>query len=155
MMKLGDTISAFDEGGEWLDAIAYEPHAGRPLLVHFWSTGCPLCHEGAARISEWRDRHRPDALDIVAVFAPRPESTSIDLESVRRDARDLMRVDYPCAIDRRGELRALFECPFSPGYFVFDRDGKLRHRQMGNDGLDVVGALLDRLTVKASPSSGA
>ena len=154
-MKLGDKAPAFDHRVEWLDGIKAEPRVGRPLLVHFWSDGCPLCHDGAELVNEWRSKYSKDALDTIAVFSPRSESAQLDVEAVRRDARKLMRISYPCAIDRRGELRTIFECPFSPGYFVFDRDGKLRHRQMGNDALASVGVLLDRLTVKASSSSGA
>jgi hypothetical protein len=114
-----------------------------------------LCHDGVEMINEWRSKHGDEALDMIAVFTPRPESTSLDVETVRRDARELMRIHHPCAIDRRGELRAIFECPYSPGYFVFDAEGKLRHRQIGNDALASVGMLLDRLAVKASSSSGA
>jgi len=154
-MKLGDTLPAFDDRVEWLDGMTGEPKSGVPVLVHFWSHGCPLCHDGAELVNEWRSKHGDQALGMIAVFEPRPESTSLDIESVRRDARNLMRLHHPCAIDRRGELRAVFECPYSPGYFVFDRNGKLRHRQVGNDALTSVGKLLDRLTVKASSSSGA
>lgn len=154
-MKLGDSAPAFDDRLEWLDGIKAEPLVGRPLLVHFWSDGCPLCHDGAELVNEWRSKYGNDALDMIAVFSPRPESVALDVAAVRRDARDRMRFKHPCAIDRRGELRQIFECPFSPGYFVFDGDGKLRHRQMGNDALASVGILLDRLTVKASSSSEA
>ena len=149
-MNLGDTLPAFDDGVEWLDGIAAQPRTGRPLLVHFWSTGCPLCHEGADLVNGWRSTHGAEALDVIAVFAPRPESTSVDLEVVRRDARESMRLRHPCAIDRQRTLQSVFDCPFSPGYFIFDGDGMLRHRQMGNDALATVGAVLDRLIVKAS-----
>ncbi|HET9341412.1 MAG TPA: TlpA disulfide reductase family protein [Candidatus Eremiobacteraceae bacterium] len=154
-MKLGDSAPAFDDRVEWLDGAKAAPRIGLPLLVHFWSHGCPLCHDGAELVNEWRAKLGVEVLDMIAVFSPRPESTSVDVAAVQRDALELMQMNHPCAIDRRGELRAIFECPFSPGYFVFDRDGKLRHRQMGNNALASVGALLDRLTVKASSSSGA
>ena len=154
-MKLGDNVPAFDDHIEWIDGVKHQPHPGRPLLVHFWSTGCPLCHEGAARIGRWRSKHGADALDVIAVFSPRPESPLVDVDVVRRDARESMMLEGPCAIDRNRELQSVFDCPFAPGYFVFDRDGKLRHRQMGNDALANIGALLDRLAVKASSSEEA
>jgi len=154
-MKLGDSIPTFDDRVEWLDGIKLERHTGRPLLVHFWSTGCPLCHEGSELVNEWRSRYGAGALDVIAVFAPRPETTSFDIEAVRRDARDLMHIDHPCIVDRHRDVQNSFECPYAPGYFVFDADGKLRHRQMGNDALANIGALIDRLIAKASSSSGA
>lgn len=153
-MKLGDALPSFSEHVEWLDEIEPRRHTDRPLLVHFWSTGCPLCHEGTDLVNEWRSKHA-NTLDVIAVFAPRPESTSLDMAGVRRDARDLMHIAHPCIVDRHRELQTLFECPFAPGYFIFDAHGKLRHRQMGNDGLANIGALVDRLTVKASSSPGA
>lgn len=147
-MDLGDKLSSFD-GVDWLDGIAPTRDA-IPTLVHFWSTGCPLCHEGATFLSVQRTRHR-SALDLIAVYAMRPNASTIDVDAVRRDARSLMHIDYPCAVDRGRALERAFACPFSPGYFIFDRNGELRHRQTGNDGLDRIGALLDRLVVKASP----
>src|SRR5215471_6347138 len=140
-MRLGDTLPIFDDRVEWLDRITPRRHAGRATLVHFWSSGCPLCHEGAELVNAWRSKHAR-TLDVIAVFAPRPDSKSFDPQTVRRDARDLMRIDHPCAIDTHRELQTAFECPFAPCYFVFDGDGKLRHRQMGNDALASVGALI-------------
>ena len=153
-MRLGDALPAFDDRVEWLDRIAPRRHIGRATLVHFWSMGCPLCHEGAEFVNAWRSKHGR-TLDVIAIFAPRPETTSFDSQAVRRDARALMHIDHPCAIDTHRDLQTTFECPFAPGYFVFDGDGKLRHRQIGNDSLASLGALIDRLVVKASPASGA
>jgi len=154
-MKLGDRSPAFDDRFEWLDGIEPQSSTGRPLLVHFWSTGCPLCHEGAELVNEWRSKYSAEALDVIAVFVPRPETTSFDIEAVRRDARHLMHIDHPCVVDRHRKLQSSFECPYAPGYFVFDHEGKLRHRQMGNDSLAGIDVLIDRLVAKASSSSGA
>ena len=150
-MRLGDEAPALDDGVEWLDRIKPHVHARRPSLIHFWSTGCPLCHEGARLVNQLRTVHR-DNLDVIAVFAPRPEATSVDIEAVRRDAQDMMRLNHPCVVDRHRELQTAFECPYAPGYFIFDRDGKLRHRQMGNASLESLIPLIDRLVVKASHS---
>jgi thiol-disulfide isomerase/thioredoxin len=153
-MNLGDRLPSF-EGVEWLDGIAPALRAGAPALVHFWSTGCPLCHEGAGDVSTWRAKHGPDVLDVIAVYAMRPDATTIDVDSARRDARSIMRIAWPCAIDRERTLERVFSCPYSPGYFIFDAGGVLRHRQMGNDRLDRIAELLDRFVVKASSASEA
>jgi len=126
--------------------------AGHPVLVHFWSTGCPLCHEGARDIARWRERY--PSLVIVAAFQPR-EDEPFDPAAVERDASESMGIGYPCAIDTQGVLARRFDSAYPPGYYVFDDEHRLRHRQMGNARLDVVEALLERLAVKASPERGA
>jgi len=152
-MNLGDPLPPFD-GVEWLDGNGPSVPNGVVVLVHFWSTGCPLCHEGAAAILAWR-RRREDRLVSIAVFAPRLDATAaVDIDSVRRDARDLMRVDQACALDRDRSLSARFDCLYAPAYFVFDAAGALRHRQTGNDHLHALGALVERL-IKASIASEA
>ena len=153
-MDLGDRLPSF-EGVEWLDGFAPALRDGIPTLVHFWSTGCPLCHEAAVDVIAWRAKHSPDVLDVIAVYAMRPDATTIDAVAARRDARSLMRIAWPCAIDRGRELERAFSCQYSPGYFIFDGDGVLRHRQVGNDRLDRIGELLGRLVVKASSASEA
>jgi hypothetical protein len=90
----------------------------------------------------------------VAVYQPRPDQP-LEIDAVRHHARERMHIDYPCAIDGAGGLERRFDNPFAPGYFVFDRDRRLRHRQMGNARLDAVEALLERLLVKASPAGEA
>ena len=154
-MRLGDKVPSFDERVEWLDGVDARPRAVIPLLVHFWSTGCPLCHEGARDVATWRAKYGSDALDVVAVYAMRPDASTVDIDAVRRDARSLMRIAWPCAVDRDRALERAFSCPYSPGYFVFDRAGVLRHRQVGNDRLERIGEILDSLVVKASSESEA
>jgi thiol-disulfide isomerase/thioredoxin len=152
-VKLGDPLPSFDGASRWLDG-PVDPSLldSRPVLVHFWSTSCPLCHEGVRDIARWRERF-PD-LVVVAVFQPRADEP-YDPTSVERDARESMDIAYPCAIDAQDALARRFDSAYSPGYYVFDEEHRLRHRQMGNARLDVIEALLERLVVKASPERGA
>ena len=148
-MKLGDALPSFDDVANWLgvrpDRVVAD---GRPLLVHFWSTRCPLCHEGAESISRWRLRFAPQGLATIAVYQPRATET-IDLAGVERDARSAMHIKYPCAVDASGVLAARFNSEYPPGYYLFDRNGELRHRQMGNAKLHRLEALIERLLIKA------
>ena len=123
------------------------PAPGTPLFVHFWSSGCPLCHEGAPSIHALRERF--PSLAVIAVYQPRPDETP-DRAAIARDAATLMRIDYPCAVDAAGALARAFDNPYAPGYYLFDADRRLRHRQMGNAGFDALGEILERAAVKAS-----
>jgi len=149
-MKLGDPLPSFDGATGWIGPEPTPPSemSGTPVLVQFWSTRCPLCHEGARAIARWRERF--PYLAVVAVYQVRPDET-LDAAVVDRDARTSMNIGYPCAIDGAGVLVGRFDSAFAPGYYVFDAEHRLRHRQMGNEGLDVVESLLERFFVKASP----
>ena len=149
-MKLGDPLPSLDSVTSWLDD---EPviarMSGRPVLVHFWSAECPLCHEGAHSVMRWRLQCAGRGLVTIAVYQLRP-SEELDAGAAQRDARNLMRIDYPCALDGSRAIAQRFESTYPPGYYLFDRDHRLRHRQMGNANLHLLGALCERL-VKASP----
>ena len=128
---------------------------GGVLLVHFWSTGCPLCEEGARDIARWRARFGGSGdLRTIAVFQPRPDQPQPSRIDVERLARDAMAIDYPCILDRDCAVARRFENKYAPAYFVFDDSRRLRHRQMGNAGLEQIDSLLERL-VKASAAGGA
>jgi thiol-disulfide isomerase/thioredoxin len=149
-MKLGDLLPPLDGASAWLNG---KPDisriAGHPTLVHFWSRGCPLCHDGIPELEKLRGRFSPLGLVTLAVFQLRPHEM-FDAAAAERDARELMNLDYPCALDASGVLARRFESAYAPGYFLFDREHRLRHRQMGNALLERVEGLVERMLVKAS-----
>ena len=143
---------------EWLippagDAAAFIEGAPA-LLIHFWSTGCPLCEEGAHSITRWRTRFEPLGLRTIGIFQPRAEAPVLSSHELLRHARERMHISHPCILDRHAALAERFGNPYAPGYYVYDGARQLRHRQMGSERLDVIEALLARL-VQASVSSGA
>jgi len=155
-MKLGDRLPPFDASMEWL----IEPSAGpaafsrpqsTPILVHFWSSDCPLCHDGARQVARWRRRFAPLGLRTIAIYQPRRSDARLDTASLRDEARRLMLIDDACALDRDGGVGRRFDNPYAPGYYVFDRAETLRHRQMGNAALAALEPLLERI-VQASPA---
>jgi hypothetical protein len=144
-MKIGDALpdlSAVEI--RWLDGLAPSDLGGRAVLIHCWSSGCPLCHEGVTDIRRWRERYEKLGLAVVAIWQPRNGETA-DVDAVLRDARTSMRIDYPCAVDAADLLVARLGNTYAPGYFVFDRAHALRHRQMGNGGFDRIDQLLTDL----------
>ncbi len=154
-MKLGDRLLPFGDDVDWLvggPAAIDDPSAdGVPLLVHLWSTGCPLCEEGAHVLAKWRDRFGAGGMRMVGAFVARPDGQSPERDAAAIYGRERMHIDYPCVYDRDGTLAQRFGVPYAPAYLVFDGERRLRHRQMGNGDLDAVEALIARL-VKASPA---
>lgn len=148
-MKLGDHLPSLADATAWLNG---PPKPGElsdaPVLLHFWSSDCPLCHEGAHAIARWRLRFAGSGLVTIAIYQLRPDQI-LDASAAEFEARELMHLDHPCALDGSGAIARRFDSTYPPGYYLFDRSHELRHRQMGNAELERLEAIIDRLAVKA------
>jgi thiol-disulfide isomerase/thioredoxin len=118
--------------------------AGRPVLVHFWSISCPVCHTVANHVSAWRDKYAPLGLAVIAVHQPRGEE-ELDAAKVGADATGTMGITQPCALDNEHALVDRFNNEFVPGFYIFDRDHRLRHYQAGDKGFDRIEAAIERV----------
>jgi thiol-disulfide isomerase/thioredoxin len=124
-----------------------EELAGKPLLVHFWSLSCYICHNVAEEVAKWQAEYGPRGLEVIAVHQPRgPEE--LDVAKVTADAQGPMHITWRCAVDNEHTLVDRFQNEFVPAYYVFDKDHKLVHRQAGDRGFerlhDKIGAVLQQ-----------
>jgi thiol-disulfide isomerase/thioredoxin len=139
-------LPSFDGVGTWINGAAptAESLAGKPVLVHFWSLSCYICHDVAKQVAEWRDRFGPEGLEVIAIHQPRgPEE--LDVAKVRADALGEMGLTQPCAIDNEHTLVDRFQNQFVPAYYVFNRNHELRHFQAGDKGYDRVVTAIERV----------
>ena len=132
-----------------LDAASLE---NAPVLVHFWSLSCYICHDVAEQVAQWRERFAPLGLKFVAVHQPRgPEE--LDVAKVAADAQGPMVLTQPCAVDNEHTLVDRFENQFVPAYYLFDSAHRLRHFQAGDKGYDrIVGAIERVLAEEGVPA---
>jgi thioredoxin-like negative regulator of GroEL len=138
-------LPSFEGAAAWVNG-ALNPSTlqGKPVLVHFWSLSCYMCHDVAGQVAEWRERYTPRGLAIVSVHQPRsPEE--LDLAKVSEDARGPMNITQPCAIDNDHTIVDRFENQFVPAYYLFNREHQLRHFQAGDKGYDRIEAVVERL----------
>jgi thiol-disulfide isomerase/thioredoxin len=146
-LRTGSDLPSLDGVPTWVGGQpTAETLAGKPLLIHFWSLSCYICHNVAAEVAKWQAEYGPRGLEVIAIHQPRgPEE--LDLEKVTADARDAMGITWPLAIDNEHTLVGAFENEFVPAYYVFDREHKLVHRQAGDRGFErlheKIGALLE------------
>ncbi len=117
---------------------------GFPLLVHFWSISCYLCHNAADQVNAWRDRFGKEGMILIAIHQPRSEA-ELDVEAVRKDGLEEMGLTQPCAIDNEHTLVERFQNQFVPAYYVFNRRHELRHFQVGDKGFDRLEAAIARV----------
>ncbi len=147
-LRTGSDRPSLDGVPTWLNGgePTAEELAGKPLLVHFYSVSCYICHNVADEVARWQAEYGPRGLNVVGIHQPRgPEE--LDVAKVTEDAQGPMKISWPLAIDNEHTLVQRFENQFVPAYYVFDRDGKLVHRQAGDRGFerlhDKIGQLLD------------
>jgi thiol-disulfide isomerase/thioredoxin len=139
-------LPSLDGVDTWINGPAPSPEslAGKPVLVHFWSISCYICHDVAEQVAEWRDRFGAAGLEVIAIHQPRgPEE--LDLAKVRADALGAMGLTQPCAVDNDHELTDRFQNQFVPAYYVFNRNHELRHFQAGDKGYDRIATAIERV----------
>lgn len=144
-MRMRSPLPSLEGVDVWING---EPRAselrGLPVVVHFWSISCYICHGVVDRVNAWRDRYGSQGLAFVAIHQPRSEA-ELDVEAVRRDALEAMKLTQPCAIDNEHILVERFGNQFVPAYYVFNRIHQLRHFQAGDKAYERIEAAIERV----------
>ncbi|MEH7108033.1 TlpA disulfide reductase family protein [Bacillus sp. JJ1764] len=132
-MKLRESMPELTGATEWLNGeVTRDQLVGeKPTLFHFWSISCHLCKKDMPQINQFRDNFK-DRLQVVAVHMPRSEQ-DLNMEEIKQVA-DEHNLTQPIFIDNERRLTAAFENQYVPAYYLFDKDGKLRHYQVGSCG---------------------
>ncbi|KKK34363.1 thiol-disulfide oxidoreductase [Mesobacillus campisalis] len=147
-MKLREPMPELTGASEWLNGkMTREELIGTaPVLLHFWSISCRLCKEAMPQINEFRDKFK-GRLNVIAVHMPRSDD-DLDLEEIKRVAAE-HDITQPIFIDNDRHLTDRFKNKYVPAYYLFDREGRLRHFQAGGSGMNMlekrVNLVLDEL----------
>ncbi|WP_252503738.1 TlpA disulfide reductase family protein [Sporosarcina sp. Marseille-Q4943] len=136
-MKLHEQMPELVGATTWLNGrFDRADHIGKkPTLIHFWSISCGLCKEMMPYMNNFRDRYRGE-LNVIAVHMPRSKD-DMDLEKIKKAAR-AHDITQPIFVDNDLKLSDAFDNEYVPSYYVFDRDGRLRHYQAGGSGMKML-----------------
>ena len=108
--------------GELLDGkpVALAAFAGRPVLVHFWATWCPICRAEQGSI---------DALarDVTVITVA---MQSGDRDAVIQHLR-METLSFPVLNDPDGVIAALWGVRAVPASFIVDGAGQIRFVEIG------------------------
>lgn len=144
-LRMRSPLPSLEGAAVWINGEPKaEDLAGRPVLVHFWSISCYLCHDVAEQVNAWRQKYGKEGLAFIAVHQPRSE-TELDVAAVEKDALEEMKLSQPCAIDNEHAIVERFENQFVPAYYLFDRAHQLRHFQAGDKGYDRIESAIERI----------
>ena len=143
-MKLREQMPELEGATSWLNGerTKAELVGEKPTLIHFWSISCHLCKESMPEVNEFRDRYKED-LNVVAVHMPRSED-DLDMETIKSVAAE-HDIIQPIFVDSEVKLTEAFDNQYVPAYYVFDKDGQLRHFQAGGSGMKMLEKRVNRV----------
>lgn len=143
-MKLREPMPELAGATEWLNGeVKKDDLIGeKPTLIHFWSISCHLCKEAMPQVNQFREEYK-GKLNVVAVHMPRSEN-DLNVEEIKEVAAE-HGITQPIYIDSEHKLADIFENQYVPAYYVFDREGKLRHFQAGGSGMKMLEKRVNRV----------
>ncbi|MCQ6275102.1 TlpA family protein disulfide reductase [Bacillus sp. V3B] len=150
-MKLREPMPELVGATEWVNGeVSKEQLIGeKPTLIHFWSVSCHLCKEAMPQVNKFRDDYK-DKLNVVAVHMPRSED-DININLVKEVAEE-HGISQSIFVDSEHKLTEAFENQYVPAYYVFDKDGQLRHFQAGGSGMKMLEKRVNRVLDETAKS---
>jgi peroxiredoxin len=97
-----------------------QAYQGKPVLLHFWATWCPVCRFEQKNIDALSRNHQ-----VITVVM----NSGADAE-VKAYLRE-NELNFPVMVDRRGHLAAMFGVIGVPTSFVVSPDGKIVFSEVG------------------------
>ncbi|WP_313891440.1 thioredoxin-like domain-containing protein [Psychrobacillus sp.] len=133
-MKLKEELPEFPRNLEWINGSIRKGQVGGgvPILVHFWSVSCSLCKDGMSSIHKWKEQYEND-LVIIAVHMPRTKE-DVNVQLVRTLAQQF-KIDHPICLDDELVMTKKFQNRIVPAFYLFDKNGLMRHYQSGEQGM--------------------
>ncbi|RBP06991.1 TlpA disulfide reductase family protein [Rossellomorea aquimaris] len=143
-MKLREPMPELNGATEWLNGEVKKGElvGEKPTLIHFWSISCHMCKEAMPQVNEFRDQYS-DKLNVMAVHMPRSED-DLNLDEIKKVAAE-HDITQPIFVDSEHKLTDAFENQYVPAYYVFDKDGNLRHFQAGGSGMKMLEKRVNRV----------
>lgn len=147
-MKLHEQMPELEGATAWLNGkrTKSELLGKKPTLIHFWSVSCYLCKESMGDVNTFRDYFNRE-LNVIAIHMPR-STDDLDIAVIKENARKYdMR--QPIIVDNKLTITDAFDNDHVPAYYVFDREGRLRHFQAGGKGMKMLKKRIQRLLDEA------
>lgn len=112
----------FQEVGLAGEEITLAEYRGKPLLLHFWASWCPMCEIEQSAIQKVNEAGWP----IVTIAY-----SSGEADEVRRYMERKQISNWLTIVDNDGELARQYGVIGVPTTYVIDPDGLIRFREVG------------------------
>ena len=135
----------------WVNSVPLTPEAlrGKVVLVDFWEYTCINWIRTAPYVKAWNRDYAPLGLVVVGVHSPEFDFGK-RAENIDRGIRD-EGLTYPIAVDNDFAIWRAFSNNAWPAKYLFDAQGKLVKRWVGEGDYDEIEDEIRRLLVAAKP----
>jgi thiol-disulfide isomerase/thioredoxin len=144
-LRMDSPMPSIEGGTDWFNSepLTNQDFQGKPTLVHFWAVSCHSCKDSLPDVISWIDKFAPKGLKLLSVHMPRQESDT-NVEAVK-EAIEEYGIKQPCVVDNWHTIADAFTNKFVPAFYLFDKEGKLRHFQAGEKAAKMVEPVIERV----------
>jgi len=140
-------LPSIDGCKTWLNKQAKDKYlTGFPVIIHFFSLSCGLCHKMLPMIITWYNDFHLKGLKCVGIHHIKSVADD-NVKEVRKFIRK-NNIPYPVAFDEGNTLSKIFKIPFVPAFYFFDEKMNLRHFLAGEKGIDFLKIAVENYFLK-------
>ncbi|HXX63003.1 MAG TPA: redoxin domain-containing protein [Bacteroidota bacterium] len=131
--------------GAWLNSkpLTLAGLRGRVVVVEFWTFACGNCRNTLRHVREWKQRHRADEFEVIAVHTPELPRER-DLDALRREV-DALEITWPVVTDNAYATWNAYHQRYWPVWYVIDKRGVIRYVHVGEGGYDETERIIRQL----------
>jgi cytochrome c biogenesis protein CcmG/thiol:disulfide interchange protein DsbE len=136
----------FFNGYEWEGntVASLSDFRGRPVILNFWASWCAECRIEADLLENTWRTYRDDGVVFLGV-------AYVDVEPKSIAYLEEFDITYPNGPDLRSSVSSKYEITGVPETFFIDREGKIRHVQIGPVNEMMLTSLIDQLLAGEAP----
>jgi cytochrome c biogenesis protein CcdA/thiol-disulfide isomerase/thioredoxin len=134
---------------EWINSAPLTPEAlrGKVVLVDFWTYSCINCLRTLPYVRAWAEKYKDAGLVVLGVHAP--EFAFEKRPANVRRAVDELGIGFPVALDNDFAIWRGFDNQAWPAFYFIDAEGRIRHRQFGENRYDQAEQVIQQLLAEA------
>ena len=134
---------------EWINSAPLAPEAlrGKVVLVDFWTYSCINCLRTLPYLRAWAEKYRDAGLVVIGVHSPE-FAFEKKPANVRKAVKDLG-IGFPVALDNDFAIWRGFDNQAWPAFYFIDAEGRIRHRQFGENRYDKAEQVIQQLLAEA------
>jgi thiol-disulfide isomerase/thioredoxin len=144
---------SLDGATGWINSAPLAPDAlrGKIVLVNFCTYTCINWLRSLPYVRAWAHKYKDQGLVVIGVHTPE-FGFEKDLGNVRR-AIEVMRIDYPVAVDSDYAIWRAFNNDYWPALYFIDAQGKIRHHKFGEGDYEQSERIIQRLLGDATSAT--
>jgi len=105
------------------ESVNLSAYQGKPLLLHFWASWCPICKFEEGSISDLND---DEGLQLLTIAFQSGNNAEVKRFMMKQNIET-----WPVVVDQEGSLASQYGVTGVPATFFIDKNGQIRFKTMG------------------------